>query len=93
MFVFPGPRPFACPSCPGPGPQASAPSSYLPALAPSLYLPALAPVTGLQFYYQSGAWMYIYLIIGSSSSGISNSSSSNFFGINTTNLCMPILVN
>ena len=44
-------------------------------------------------YYRSGAWICIYLIIGSSSSGSSNSSSSNLFGINNTNICMPILIN
>ena len=53
MFVFPGPRPFACLSCPGP--QASAPSSYLPALVPSLYLPALAP----SLYLPSLAYHFI----------------------------------
>ena len=45
--------------------------------------------------YQSGAWICIYLIIGSSSSSsgsCNSSSSSNFFGIDNTNICMPILV-
>ena len=46
------------------------------------------------FYYWSGAWIYIYLIITSKSTGSSNcSSSSNFFGIDNTNISMPILVN
>ena len=38
-------------------------------------------------YYLSGAW------IRSSSSGGCNSSGSNFFGIDNTNICMPTLVN
>ena len=45
------------------------------------------------FYYRSGTWIYIYQIIGSSSSGSSNGSNSNFFGIDDTNISMPILVN
>ena len=44
-------------------------------------------------YYGSGAWICIYLVIGSSSSSSSNSSSSNFFGASNTNICMSILVN
>ena len=39
-------------------------------------------------------WICIYLIIGSSSSsGSSNDSSSNFVGINNTNICMSVLLN
>ena len=44
-------------------------------------------------YYRSGAWICIYFIIGSSSSGSYNSSSNNFFVIEKTNICMLILVN
>ena len=44
-------------------------------------------------HHRSEDWISIYLIIGSSSSGSSNSSSCNFFEINNTNSCMPILVN
>ena len=44
-------------------------------------------------YYQSGAWIWIYLIIGSSSSSSCNSSSNNFFGIDNTIICMSILIN
>ena len=55
-----------------------------------LYLP---PYLAYDLYYRSRAWIYIYLIIGSSSSGSSKTSSSNFFGTNNTNICMPILVN
>ena len=44
-------------------------------------------------YYGSGAWICIYLVIGSSSSSSSNSSSSNFFVASNTNICMSILVN
>ena len=65
----------------------------------SLHVPTLSPqfvfvFTALAYdlYYQSGAWICIYLIICSSSSGSSNSSSSNFFGTNNTSICMPILV-
>ena len=43
-------------------------------------------------YYRSVAWICIYLIIGSNSSGSSNSCSSDFFETNNTNICMPILV-
>ena len=44
-------------------------------------------------YYRSAAWICIYLIIGSSRSGSCNSSSSNFFGIDNTIICMLILLN
>ena len=43
--------------------------------------------------YRSGAWICIYRINGSSSIGSSNSSSSNFFGIDNTNIIISILVN
>ena len=77
------------------------PNLYLPALAPNLYLPALAnsfvPFRSLtlahDLYYRYGAWICIYFIIGSSSSGSSSGSRSNFFGIDNTNVSMPISVN
>ena len=50
-------------------------------------------VLSYDLHYWSGAWIYIYVIIGSSSSGSCNSSSSNFFGIDNTNIYMPILGN
>ena len=43
--------------------------------------------------YWYGTLISIYLTISSSSSGKSNSSSSNSFGIDNTNISMPILVN
>ena len=64
-----------------------------------LNIPTLSPqfvflFTALAYdlYYRSGAWICIYLILGSRSSGICNKSSSNFFGIDNTNICMPIFV-
>ena len=54
--------------------------------------PPICIYSGLQHYYRSGAWICIYLIVSSSSSGSGNSSSSNFFGIDKTSICMPILV-
>ena len=62
-------------------PPALAPNLYLPALAHNLYLPALAPnITGR-------------LITGSSSSSSSKGGSSNFVGIDNTNVSMLILGN
>ena len=65
-----------------------------------LHIPTLSPqyvfvFTALAYdiYYRSRAWICIYLIIGSSSSGSCNNSSSNFFGIDNTDICMSILVN
>ena len=80
---------------------ALAPDLYLLTLAPNLYLPALAnnfiPFQSLtlahDLYYRYEAWICIYLIIGSSSSGSSNGSRNNFFGIDNTNVIMPISVN
>ena len=43
--------------------------------------------------YWSGAWICIFLIVGSRSSGTFNSSISNFFEIDNSNISMPILVN
>ena len=76
------------------------PTILLPFRSLSLHIPTLSPqfifvFTALAYdlYYRSGAWICIYFIIGSSS-GRSNSSSSNFFGKNkSTNICVPILVN
>ena len=76
------------------------PTILLPFRSLSLHIPTLSPqfifvFTALAYdlYYRSGAWICIYLIIGSSS-GRSNSSSGNFFGKNnSTNICVPILVN
>ena len=77
------------------------PTILLPGHGLSLHIPTLS----LQFifiyimalaydlYYRSGAWICIYFIIGSSSSGSYNSSSNNFFVIENTNICMLILVN
>ena len=59
---------------------------YRPCL-PNFHLLALAYV----FYYRSGAWIFIYLIIGIISSGSSNTRiSSDFSGIDNTNITMPI---
>ena len=65
-----------------------------------LHIPTLSTqfvlvFTALAYHlcYRSEIWICIYLIIGSSSSGSCNSSSSNFFGIDNTNICMLILVN
>ena len=77
------------------------PTILLPVRGLSWHIPTLSPwfvfvftVLAYDLYYRSVAWICIYLIIGSSSSGSSNSnSSSNFFAINNTNICMPILVN
>ena len=74
------------------------PNLYLPALASGLCLPALAlnlylPALVYNFITSPGSEFCIYLIIGSSSNGSCNSSNSNFFGIDNTNICMPILVN
>ena len=93
--MFPEPRTFGCSPALvlGPGPQFvfTGPGPQLAFAIPGPQFIFTGP--GLQFYYQSGAWLCIYLIMGSSSSGSSNSSSSNFFGINSTNICMSILVN
>ena len=87
-----------------------APNLRLPILAPKLYLPTLVfnIITGLApefwiyracllnlcLYLRRWPTIDIYLLIGSSSSGSFNSSSSsNFFGIDNTNICMPSLVN
>ena len=76
------------------------PKTLLPVRGLSLHIPTLSSqfvfvFTALAYdlYYQSGAWICIYLIIGSSSSSGSSNSSSNFVGINSTNICMTILVN
>ena len=77
------PLAICLPPSPGPGtwPPALASNLYLPALAYNLYLPALAPnITGP-------------LIIGSSGSSSSKGGSSNFVGIDNTNVSMLILVN
>ena len=65
----------------------------------SLHIPTLSPwfefvftVQAWNLYYRSRTLVFIYLIIVSSSSGSRNSSSSNLFEINTTNICIPILV-
>ena len=74
------------------------PTILLPVGGLSLHIPTLSPqfvfvFTALAYdlYYQFGAWICIYLIIGSS--GSNNSSSSNFFGTNNTSICMTILFN
>ena len=66
-------------------------SLHLPTFFPNLYLMAMA----YDLYYQyCSAWICIYVVIGSSSIGSSNISSvSNFFGLDNTNISMPILVN
>ena len=74
------------------------PTILLPVRGLSLHIPTWCPqfvftTLAYDLYYRSGAWICIYLIIGSSSSGSSNSSSSNFFGTNNANICVPILVN
>ena len=65
-----------------------------------LHIPTLFPqfvfvFTALAYdlYYRFGAWLCLYVIIGSSSSGSCNSSSNSFFGIDNTNIFMPILAN
>ena len=62
-------------------------TNIFPLICTCIYCPCL------HLYYRSGAWICIYLIIGSSNSVGSYSRSSNFFGTNNTNICMPILVN
>ena len=76
------------------------PTILLPVRGLSLHIPTLCPqfvvvftVLAYDLYYRFGAWICIYLIIGSSSSGSSNSSSSNFFGTTNTNIFIPVLVN
>ena len=76
------------------------PTILLPVRGLSLDIPTLFPqfafvFTALSYnlYYRSGAWICIYFIIGSSSSSGSSYSGSNFLGINSTNICMTILVN
>ena len=77
------------------------PTILLPVRALTLHIPTLSfqfvfvfTVLAHDLYYRSGAWIRIYLIIGSSSSSSSGSSdsSSNFFGIDNVNISMPILV-
>ena len=75
------------------------PTILLPARGLSLNILTLSPQFVFVFaalahdlYYRSVTWICIYLIIGSNSSGSSNSCSSDFFGTNSTNICMPILV-
>ena len=76
------------------------PTILLPVRSLSLHIPTLSSqfifvFTALAYdlYYRSGAWICIYLIIDSGS-GRSNISSSNFFGKNnSTDICVPILVN
>ena len=65
--------------------------SHIPPSFPQFVLVFTA--LNYDLHYRSGAWFCIYLIIGSSSSGSCNSSSINFFGIDNTIICMPILVN
>ena len=62
---------------------------------PTLFSQLVLVFTALNYdlYYQSGAWIWIYLIIGSSSSGSCNSSSNNFFGIDNTIIRMSVLIN
>ena len=60
---------------------------HIPILSPQFVFVFAALAYDL--YYRSGTWICIYLIIGSNSSGTCNSSS-NFFGIDSTNICMPI---
>ena len=71
------------------------PTILLPVQDLTLHIPTLPPQFVFVFttlahylYYRSGAWIYIYLIIGSSSSssGSCDSSRSNFFGIDNTNV-------
>ena len=76
------------------------PTILLPVRGLKLHIPTLCPqfvvvftVLAYDLYYRFGAWICIYLIIGSSSSGSSNSSSSNFFGTTNTNIFIPVLVN
>ena len=68
------------------------PTILLPMRGVSLHIPTLSPQFVFAFtalahklYYRPGAWIFIYLIIGSSSSGSSISRSSNFFGKDNTN--------
>ena len=76
------------------------PTILLPVRGLSLHIPTLCPqfvvvftVLAYDLYYRFGAWICIYLIIGSSSSGSSNSSSRNFFGTTNINIFIPVLVN
>ena len=86
---------------------ALAPNLYLPALVPKFYLPAMVnPVPGLAYinlvsqiciYWPSPTicitllWICIYLICSSSSGSSNISNSSNFFRLDNTNICMPVL--
>ena len=88
----------------GPGPQFVFTSPglqfYYQSGALVLHIAILSPkfvfaFTALAYdlHYRFGAWIYIYIVIGnSSSSGSFNcNSGSNLFGIDNTNICMPIL--
>ena len=95
-FVFTGPGPkfvFTGPSllyCYQPGAWVL----HIPTLSTQFVCVFTALVYDL--YYRPGAWICLYVIIGISTYliiGSCNSSSSNFFGIDNTNICMLILVN
>ena len=81
--------------------QALAPNFYLPALvSPEHGLAYTNLVPPICIYWPwptifiTVLWFCIYLLIYSSSSGSSNiSNSSNFLGLDNTNISMPILVN
>ena len=69
-------------------------ATLLPVRGLSFHIPTLSPqlvfvftVLDHDLYYRSGAWIWIYLIIGSSSN------SSNIFRIDNINISMVILVN
>ena len=49
-------------------------------------------VLAFDLHYQSGFLIDVYLNIGSRNTDSSNSSSSNLFGTNNTNICMAMLV-
>ena len=98
QFVLNGPSPQFVFTAPGPKFAFTAPGLqfYYQSGAWIFHIPILSPqfvfvftVLAYDLYYRSGTWICIYLIIGSNSSGTCNSSS-NFFGIDSTNICMPI---
>ena len=93
QFVFTGPSPQFVFT--GPGPifvfTDSSLQFYYQSISPQFVFEFTALVYDL--YYRSEAWICIYLIINISRSGSCNSSSSNFFGKDNTNICTPIFVN
>ena len=103
VFVFPGPRTSAWPQALVPNLYlpALAPNFYIPALPspkPGLAYTNHVPPVCIHWSWPTICitvlWICIYFFICSHSSGSSNiSNSSNFFGLDNTNIRMPIVVN